>query len=61
MKAAVYDGAEGALTPEANERNEDKPAASYIWALVIGSTIDVVLTWGLMNYFLNWLRLLLCY
>lgn len=29
-----------ALAPDANERSEDKPAASYIWALVIGSMID---------------------
>ena len=29
-----------ALAPDANERNEGKPDASYIWALVIGSMID---------------------
>jgi hypothetical protein len=35
----VYDGAEGAQAPDANERSEDKPGGSYIWALVIGSMI----------------------
>ena len=39
MKAAVYDGAEGALALDANERSKDKPGASYMWALVIGSMI----------------------
>jgi hypothetical protein len=29
-----------ALATDANERSEDKPGASYIWALVIGSVID---------------------
>jgi hypothetical protein len=29
-----------ALAPDANERSEDKPGASYIWALVIGSMIE---------------------
>jgi len=32
--------AEGAQALDANERSEDKPGASYIWALVIGSMID---------------------
>lgn len=36
----VYDGAEGALAPGANERSENNPDASYIWVLVIGSMID---------------------
>lgn len=26
--------------PYANERSEDKPHASYMWALVIGSMIE---------------------
>ena len=29
-----------ALATDANERSEDKPVASYIWALVIGSMIE---------------------
>jgi hypothetical protein len=37
----VYNGAEG-LAPDANERSEGKPGASYIWALVIGSMIERV-------------------
>jgi hypothetical protein len=40
VKAAVYDGAEGAPPPDANERSEAKPGVSYIWALVIGSMIE---------------------
>lgn len=36
----VYDGAEGALASDANERSEDKPGASSIWALVIGNMIE---------------------
>ena len=36
----VYDGAEGVQAPDANERSEDKPGASYIWALVIRSMIE---------------------
>jgi hypothetical protein len=29
-----------AQAPDANERSEDKPGGSYIWALVIGSMIE---------------------
>jgi hypothetical protein len=29
-----------ALAPDANERSEDKPAASYIWARANGSMIE---------------------
>jgi hypothetical protein len=36
----VYDGAEGAQAPDANERSEDITAARYIWALVIASVIE---------------------
>lgn len=28
--------------PDANERSEGKPGASYIWALVIGSMIEAI-------------------
>jgi hypothetical protein len=35
VASEVYDGAEGA-----SARSEDKPAASYIWALVIASIIE---------------------
>jgi hypothetical protein len=40
LTSTIYDGVEGAQVPDANERSEDKPAASYIWALVIGSMIE---------------------
>ncbi len=36
----VYDGAEGAQAPDANERSEDITAALYICALLIGSVIE---------------------
>jgi hypothetical protein len=38
----VYDGAEGAQAHDANEQSEDKPGASCIWALAIGSMIEAV-------------------
>ncbi len=38
----LYDAGEGAPVPDANERSEDKPGVSYIWALVIGSMIEAV-------------------
>jgi hypothetical protein len=40
LMSKLYDEAEGAQAPDANERSEDKPGASYIWALVIASVID---------------------
>ena len=40
LTSKVYDGAKGAKAPDANERSEDKPGASYIWALVIGNRIE---------------------
>jgi hypothetical protein len=46
----VYDGAEGAQAPDANERSEDKPGARYIWALVIGSTTDCIAARNLLRY-----------
>ncbi len=36
----LYDGAEGAPVPDANERSENKPGGSYIWGVVIGSMIE---------------------
>jgi hypothetical protein len=32
--------------PDANERSEDKPGASYIWALVIGSMTKGICRYG---------------
>lgn len=37
----LYDGAEGAQAPDANEQSEGRPGGSYIWALVIGSMIEI--------------------
>jgi hypothetical protein len=36
----VYDGAEGARAPDADERSEDKPDASSIWAKATASMIE---------------------
>lgn len=41
MMSKVYNGATGAQAPDANECIEDMPGASYIWAPVIGSMIEV--------------------
>jgi hypothetical protein len=35
----VYDGAEGAQAPDANERSEDLPGGSCIWGRATGSMI----------------------
>jgi hypothetical protein len=37
----VYDGAEGAQAPDANECSDDKPGGSSICVLGIGSRIDL--------------------
>lgn len=36
----VYDGAEGAQAPDANERSEDIPGGSCTWGLGTGSGIE---------------------
>jgi hypothetical protein len=45
------------MAPDANERSEDRPAASYIWALVIGSMIEDSLNLRSIAYALKILRL----
>ena len=49
----VYDGAEGAQAPAANERRAEKPGANYIWALGTGSMIETSLGggWAKSNFF----------